>query len=135
MKRFLLLLFFLVFSATLYGCNPDQPAVSHIVTQVDIFCQHEDVQIRRQYTDQQKMHYVLLYLRLLKPAGTPDKDPNTLGADVYRITLQLSDGREKVYRQTAHRYFCEGNRPWRNIDPEDAANLYFLMRKVPGDAL
>ena len=56
MKRFLLLLFFLVFSATLYGCNPDQPAVSHIVTQVDIFCQHEDVQIRRQYTDQQKMH-------------------------------------------------------------------------------
>lgn len=136
MKRFLLLLFFPIFSGMLWGCGAErEKPVSHIVTGVDIFCQHEDGQIRRHYTDQEKMHYALLYLRLAKPMGKADRDPQALGDDVYEITVRLADGREKVYRQTAHRYFCEGDRPWHRIDPEHAANLYLLMRKIPGDSL
>ena len=81
------------------------------------------------------MGSVLIYLRLLKPFGKPEKDPDTVDADIYEITVQLSDGNKRVYRQKAHRYFSRGQQQWERIDPERAAGLYTLMRQLPSDAL
>ena len=117
------------------GCTNDTPkkALCRVVTGVDITCKKEDLLIRRHYTDTKKMEAVLLYLRLLDPQGIPDSDPQTSKKDIYRITLHLSDGNQKVYRQTAHRYFSANNGSWKCIDPKKAAGLYTLMRKLPDD--
>ena len=79
------------------------------------------------------MEWVLIYLRLLKPLGKPDSDPDSLEKDIYEITVHLSDGSKRFYRQKAHRYFSKENRPWQSINPEYAAGLYSLMQHLPSD--
>jgi hypothetical protein len=91
--------------------------------------------IQRHYTDSQKMEYVLLYLRLLKPFGKPDTDPDQLDKDVYQITVHLSDGDRRIYRQKAHKYFSWDSRPWQKIDPAQASGLYALMEHLPSDTV
>lgn len=136
MKKFLKLILSVFSALILSGCSQKEAVpLCRVVTQVDIFCQHEDVQIRRHYTDSQKMEYVLLYLRHLKPKGIPATDPDTVDADVYNITLLLSDGNEKAYKQKDHRYLYTDTRSWRTIDPEQAAGLYQLMLKIPSDQM
>lgn len=135
-KSLKLILISTFFALILSGCNQKEATpLCRVVTQVDIFCQHEDVQIHRHYTDSQKMKYVLLYLRHLKPKGIPATDPEAVDADVYNITLQLSDGQKKVYRQKDHRYLRTETHPWQTIDPEQASGLYHLMRKIPSDQM
>lgn len=135
MKKQRMLSWMLCFWMLLFcGCGKETvPPACRVVTQVDIFCQHEDVQIRRHYTQPQKMEYVLLYLRLLKPQGMPQIDPEQVDADVYEITVKLSDGEVKRYRQKDHRYFSEGSLPWQTIDPEQASQFYRLLGKIPSD--
>ena len=79
------------------------------------------------------MQSVLLYLRLLKPFGKPDTDPELVAAPVFEITVQLSDGQRHIYRQKDHRYFSKNALPWENIDPARASGLYALMRHYPSD--
>lgn len=120
----------------LWGCGKAVPRpVSHIATGVDIFCQEQDVQISRHYTNSPKMEYVLMYLRLLEPLGKPETDPDTLEAAVFEITVTMADGSRQVYRQKAHRYLSSNGGPWKTIDPEQAAGLYRLIAKVPSDSL
>lgn len=135
MKRTVLIFILFCFSSIIMsGClaNHSRP-LTKVVTQVDISCQQEDVNISRHYTDTQKMEYVLLYLRLLKRKGKPDADPDTLDKDIYEITVRFSDGSNRVYRQKAHKYFSEGVGAWQLIDPAQAAGLYKLMEKLPSD--
>ena len=118
------------------GCaQTEATPLCRVVTSVDISCQQEDVLISRHYTNMEKMENVLLYLRLLKPGRKPQTDPEELDADVYEITVSLSDGEKKTYRQKDHRYLAEGDRPWQTIDPEQAAGLYRLMRQQPSDSV
>lgn len=137
MKKAIKLALIFCFSAIiLYGCGTDnaQPkTLCRVVTQVDISCQTEHMLMQRHYTHPEKMEYVLLYLRLLKPSGKPDTDPDQLDKDVYNITVYLSDGTRRQYRQKAHRYFSRDSRPWEMIDPAQAAGLYRLMEKIPSD--
>ena len=137
MGRFLKILFLACgVSTLLWGCSPKKSYMqSHLVTQVDISCQHKDVKFSRHYTDEQKMSYVLLYLRLLKPLGTPETDPQAIDGDECRITVQLSDGRQKIYTQKAHRYFSGTAQLWQRIDPAQAAGLYRLIQVLPADTL
>ena len=137
MKRFLKLFFVTSLSALFMGgcAKVQKEAVFRVVTGVEISCQKEDVQIFRSYTDTEKMEYVLLYLRLLKPLGRPTVDPTTVDADIYEITLQLSDGARKVYRQKDHRYLSADSGFWLTIDPAQAEGLYRLMRNIPGDKI
>ena len=129
-----LTLYLCLFAIFLSGCvTKGRKPLCRVVTQVDISCQQEDVHIYRHYTDNQKMEYVLLYLRLLEPLGIPDTDPEQIPADVYEITLQFSDGCSKIYRQKDHRYLAAGTLPWKIIDPGQAAGLYTLMRRIPSD--
>jgi len=133
-KKGFFIFFLFLFSIWLFGCKTDSSAeISHMVTQIDISCQQEDVHIHRHYTDPEKMEKYLLYLRLLELGDTPSMDAEHVDADVYRITVLLSDGRQRIYRQKDHRYWSTQMRPWQTIDPAQAAGLYHLMRTVPGD--
>lgn len=137
MKKAIKVLILFCFSAIIMpGCvkNDSQikPSV-RVVTQVDISCQKDNLLLQRHYTDPQKMEYVLLYLRLLKPGEKPDTLPQTQSDDLYQITVSLSDGSKRTYRQLAHRYFSRESRPWQLIDPKQAAGLYLLMQKLPSD--
>lgn len=109
------------------------PALTRVVTHIDIVSQQENVTVARHYNDQNKMKSVLLYLRLLRPLYTPEEDPDTINGDVYEITLHYSDGQEKTYRQKAHRYISMDRRPWQTVDPDHAAGLYKLMQHYPSD--
>ena len=104
-----------------------------VVTQVDITCQHKDLLIKRHYTDSKKMESVLIYLRLLTPLTEPITDADKINADIYEITVRLSDGAQRIYRQKAHRYISKDFRAWKNVDPAHAAQLYALMRYYPSD--
>ncbi len=118
------------------GCGSNDSPVKRlcrVVTQVDISCQREHMHIARHYTDNKKMQSVLLYLRLLQPGAAPESAPNLLKKDIFEITVHLSDGKKRIYRQTGHRYFSMDSRPWQMIKPEDAHKLYTLLRQLPGD--
>lgn len=139
MKKAIKLFILFCFSAVIMcGCGtnntPAQP-LCRVVTQVDISCRKEHMLIQRHYTDTEKMEYVLLYLRLLKPLGKPDTDPDALDKDVYEITVHLSDGNRRIYRQKAHKYFSWDSRPWEMINSAQASGLYALMEHLPSDTV
>ena len=119
--------------AVMCGCQKVKRPLCRVVTQVDIACDHDGLPIRRHYTETEKMEAVLLYLRLLRPSGAPITDPDTIEADMYEITVSLSDGQQRIYRQKDHRYFRDALNGWQNIAPERAAGLYSLMRHYESD--
>lgn len=136
MKRLWKSFFIVSFCLIMSGCGRIKPPVlplCRVVTQVDIFCQKDNMVIHRHYTKQIKMESVLLYLRLLKPSGRPDTDPDSVAREIYEITVHFSDGQKKMYRQKAHRYLSVDNNPWKAIDPAQAAQLYALMQHYPSD--
>ena len=126
----------LLFLMFLGGCRKDaSQSASHVVTRIRISCQKEDAQILRHYTDQQKMEYVLLYLRLLQPERmipVPEAQPT---GELYRITLERADGSVTEYRQRDHQYLSKDKAPWQRIDPAQAEGLYRLLRALPSDSL
>lgn len=132
-KKILVLLTISLAVAAMCGCQRTRRPLCRVVTQVDIACDHEGLPIRRHYTDTEKMEAVLLYLRLLRPGDAPATDPERIDADVYEITVSLSDGQQKVYRQKDHRYFRDALNGWQNVAPERAARLYNLMRHYESD--
>ncbi len=138
MKKVIKIFLVIYFFATIMsGCGTvDSSAIPicRVVTQVDISCRQENMFLQRHYTDSKKMESVLLYLRLLKPLGKPNTDPDSIARETYNITIHFSDGQKRVYRQKAHRYLSIDNHPWRAIDPEQASELYALMGYYPSDS-
>lgn len=132
-RKFLVFLLLCGAVLCLWGCRSQQRILCRFVTQVDIACDHEGVPIRRHYTNTKKMEAVLLYLRLLRTGRPPAVDPDLVNADVYEITVTLSDGQKHVYAQKDHRYFRKGGTGWMNIPPEQAAGLYEVMRHYESD--
>lgn len=136
MKKLFFFFSVFVFSAVIISDSVSKhtpPALTRVVTHIDIVSQQENVTIERHYNDQEKMESVLLYLRLLQPLYKPEIDPETIGGDVYEITLHYSDGQSRSYRQKAHRFISMDHRPWQTVDPEHAAGLYALMQHYPSD--
>ena len=133
MKRKLMLFLLCGLLFCLWGCGSRQKILCRFVTQVDITCDYKNVPVRRHYTDTKKMEAVLLYLRLLQTGGAPEIDPDTVDADVFEITVTLSDGQQRVYAQKDHRYFRRGSAGWMNIPPEQAHGLYAVMRHYESD--
>lgn len=137
MKKTVKLFLLLCFSAIIMpACaktdTPPQP-LCRVVTQVDVLCRRKQMLLQRHYIDNRKMESVLLYLRLLEPKDLPDVEPDLSGDDIYQITISLSDGQKRVYRQKSHRYFSADFSPWKAIDPGKAYQLYTLLRQLPGD--
>ena len=127
-RKIFLSFLFLVFLLT--GCekSPDASPVPRYVAQVDV-----RGTLQRKYTAPEKMSSVLNYLRLLEGGGSPDTDPERITGDVYEITLSLSDGTRRVYRQRANRYLSRDSHPWERIDPELASRLSPLLEALESD--
>lgn len=117
----------------LWGCSTNRRPMLRYVTQVDIACDHKGIPIRRHYTDSKKMEAVLIYLRLLHPGGAPSTNPETVEADLYEITVSLSDGQKRIYHQKDHRFFRKPASGWQAISPERSYGLYTLMRNYQSD--
>ena len=134
MKKLVFLMIFAALVFSMPGCKKDHSQFTYrAVTEIDIVTYQEDLLLRRHYTDGKKMQYVLTFLRLLKPTGKPDIDPEELTEDMFLIALTFSDGSRNFYRQTGHRYVAKDDQNWFSIDPYQALKLYELMAHVPSD--
>ncbi len=136
--RHKILLVWLMPLLLLTGCHRSQSASAppkpiSVVTMVHVSCVHDSSTISRQYTQERNMQFVLNYLRLLPFQGSADTDPERVLGDEYRITLQLSDGRIRVYRQRAGRYLSIDCHPWYQTDPEKASSLLPFLQETPSD--
>ena len=136
MKKLSLFLCFLCL-LSMCGCEKENTARPsyRAVTQIDIVTKKDGELLRRHYTAPEKMQYVLTFLRLLKPVGKPEENPEQLTEDMFLIALTRSDGTQVYYRQTGHRYVCKNDQNWFSIDPEQAVRLYELMAHIPSDQL
>ena len=134
-KRAVFLMFLALFFFSISGCGKKDSSVSpyRAVVGIDIVTKHDGHMLRRHYTDPEKMQYVLTFLRLLKPVGTPELDPEALTQDMFLLVLTRSDGSRVYYRQTGHRYFARDTQDWFCIAPEQAVRLYELLAHMPGD--
>ena len=130
-KKFCVLLVSLLMMC---GCGKNHTAqVPEIVTSIDILTARDGQLLRRHYNKPEKMRQVLLYLRLLKHTTLqqPIREPE--GDDIFLITVELSSGKRRYYRQAKHRYFSFEDGPWRSIEPANAALLYGILRELPED--
>ena len=133
MKKLFVFLSLFCFSLILTGCQKQQPVPFNLASEIEITCQHKDVLIQRNYTSQEKMGAILLYLRLMQDGKTAASNPTSLKKDIYNIRVQLSDGRQHIYQQTAHQYFKSYKRPWIRVSPEAAKGLYDILSRYESD--
>lgn len=128
-------LFFLAILCMIILCScskKNSRPVYRAVTQIDIVTQYQGQIVGRHYNTPEKMRPVLLYLRLLTPFGNATVPCDTKD-DIYLITITLSDDSRHYYRQVSHRYISRENGPYKNINPEQAAELYRILRFLPSD--
>lgn len=136
MKHFFAKLLLICLPLTLFsGCKKQTPDLPNIASRIEISCQHKDVLVQRNYTDQDKMQAVLIYLRLLKPQGIAQADPLSLQKDVFEINIHLFDGQIHNYKQTGHRFFKKGHQVWKNISQDEAVRLYQILLKYESDTV
>lgn len=138
MKKIISVLCCLVIALSLSGCVrkhtlKDPESYLKLVVRVDVVGRLKNEHIYKTYVHQQKMEAILNYLRLLKPRGPADVDPELYVGDSYTITVHYSDGHKQIYRQHADRFLSTDANPWRNIDPEFALYLYPLLNAMPND--
>lgn len=105
-----------------------------VVDRVEVDCRQGAVHQLRRYTSGDKMSWVLNFMRLQENLGKPEEDPEAAPGDVYIVTVHLSDGRERIYRQRADRYLQKDGKPWQKIDPAWGGNFYYLLQTLPADA-
>lgn len=104
-----------------------------VVDRVDVSYRQGAVSQQRCYTSPEKMGPVLNYLRLQENLGPAKLDPERLTGDAYTVRVTMSDGGQHIYQQRSDRYFSKDYRPWHLVDPNQAADLYYLLRLMPGD--
>ena len=114
------------------GKNHTKP-VTDVVTGIHILTARDGQLLGRRYNTPEKMRPVLLYLRLLKHGQLQAPIPEPVGEDIFLITVELSNGQKRYYRQAKHRYFSFDGGPWRSIEPDSAAMLYGILRELPDD--
>ena len=130
-KKFCVLL---VSMLMMCGCGKHHTkSVPEVVTTIDILTARDGQLLRRHYNTPEKMRSVLLYLWLLKHSQLQEPIQEPEGEDIFLITVTLSSGRKRYYRQAKHQYFSFEGGPWRSIDPGSAAMLYGILRELPED--
>lgn len=130
----------LLLGVTFVGCGKkkpasSKPAMSRVVTKIDVTCKKGESALYWQYTHEEKMEAILLYLRLLHRGGTAQVDPQQVEGDHYEIVLNYSNGGKRVYYQHADRYISDNYKPWEQIDPEQGKDLNLLLNSMPSDIL
>ena len=135
-KMLIIALSVLMLSVDLTGCRRTQntePTALRVVTEITVTYDYGAIHASRNYTHQEKMRYILNYLRQIDPYGDPAENPETADGSDYRITCHYSDGSQKCYRQKGDRYFQGTDGIWRSIDPKRAIYLGFILGKMKSD--
>ena len=125
-----------MFCLLLSGCKakefvPEEPLV--YVTQVSVDYEYRLSHLRRSYTDSDKMDVFLYYLYDLSPHGKPEEDPEQIQGDSCKITLSLSDGTQRVYRQIGSQYLSIDWQPWQKINQGKGSVLFHLVNHIQSD--
>lgn len=115
------------------GCGEQPNRELPLVTGVEITCCHQGQTLKRHYSDPDKVHRVLYYLRKSHTMGYAKRDPERILGDSSRIELRLSTGDSRVYRQRADRYLSVDCCRWKNIDESWGRRLYYLLLLIPSD--
>lgn len=127
-----------VICSCLFLCACKPPAVQDsivLVTEVDIRYNYKNTQLNRTYTNTDKIDVILYYLYSLEPYGQPEEDPEQIRDDCCHITVYLSNGSSRSYRQQGSRYISVDFCPWQNISPTRAAVLHHLLRHIESDRM
>ena len=111
----------------------DAPGIQMAV-RVDVRCQRDGTSFERSYTQPEKLEAMLLYLRLLKPEGRVEVNPEVFSGPHSEITVHLSGGEKRVYRMRCDSFLSVDAKPWQHVDPEHAADLYPLLLIMESDA-
>lgn len=133
-KLFLIAFFLCILS----GCSKinsaeNNSALYRVVDRIDISSYHEGTLEQFSYSTPQKMESILFYLRQLDYQGKAHTDPERICGDSYQITVIVSDGTTRNYRQRANRYLSRDHHPWECIDPKQAEILYPLLQSMSSD--
>ena len=129
-----LLLFTALCAIILCACGRKNTSTApSVVTQIDIFCEQNGKEFSIQYTDNEKIEAVLLYLRLLNKSRIPAYAPPVEEHSLFQIRLHYLGGNTRLYKQVDHRYIWQDNTGWSKIPAEQAAQLYSLLQHYPSD--
>lgn len=136
MKKTTLVILILLFS--LCGCSrvhdPNNPETGlKMVVRIDVFCSQDGEAIHRNYTSEDKMEAMLLYLRLLKSKGPANTDPEELIGPACKIVVTFSNGQSRIYRLRADRFLSTDSGPWQSVDQTHAQELYKLVMLMSSD--
>ena len=102
-------------------------------TKIEVTCRLPGQTLKRTYTQENKMRAVLTYLRLLEPGGYAPIDPETTRTENNVITVILSDGSRRVYRQTGTEFLQKDHHPWQRIRGISPKRLYLLIHALGAD--
>ena len=120
----------------LSGCGQKKYEASaplKLVSHIEILYDYRQSQLRRLYTDTDKIDVVLHYLHKLTPYGLAADDPEYLQGDSCKITVHLSDGSQHIYRMRGSRYLSVEFHQWQNVDYNKGSVLFHLFRHLPSD--
>ena len=129
---------FVLFLSALMLCSCGKhhtKPVYEVVTSVDVVTARDGKLLHRHYASPEKIRPVLLYLRMLKHSPLFESIQEPEGEDIFLITVGLTGGKKRYYRQAKHRYFSFDGGAWRSIDPGKAAGLYRILQTFPSDDL
>lgn len=120
------------------GCSrihtPEETSpATRMVVQVDVTCTRDGESFDRSYTAPEKLEAMLLYLRLLKPQGRANTDPEELSGTASKITVHLFNGQQRIYRLRADRFLSKDAQPWQTVDETHAQDLYPLILLMDSD--
>ena len=136
LKKCLLLTLAVLFLGLTTGCNrisSSDPTPLRIVTAVTVIYENGPINTQRHYTTDSKMQQILDYLRLIKPYGAPEEDPETAVGSNFYIVLSYSDGFQKYYRQKGDRFLQDTDGRWKKIDPAKAEELSRIVGQLESD--
>ena len=129
MKR---LLSMVLIGLMLCGCAGVKSHTGHrVVTGVQVRYQQQDRVLERTYSKTASIGSILNYLRILDAHGPVKPVGN---ADTFcRITLQYSQGPDRIYLQQGQQYLRQDDGDWQTINSARASLLYGLLLLLPSD--
>lgn len=136
MKRAPIFFCFLVIIFLFSGCGKavSRPGVAGFTVQrIRIHCQGCESDLQREYTQQETMRTVLLWLRQLGPDFPATEDVDALPGRMIHLTFYCADGSRQDYRLKGNQYLQKNGGPWRKINADRASGLYQWLLLLPSD--
>lgn len=126
---------FLSFAVLLTGCSKKgEIRPMEYVVCVEIDCLYREKVLHRKYENPDKMDIILHYLYTLEPEnGTVTEDPDQFGGDCCKITIKLSHGESRVYRQQGEGYLSVDSHKWQKIPKSQGKLLFHLVNHIESD--